>query len=224
MHNANSRSTGRSILMYVLTIFVSLAVVAMFGIQTPAEARGGRGGGGRGGGGRGGGIRSGGGRPSARPMPSRPSGGYQRPSTGARPGGGSYTGARPSPGTRPGGGQYAGTRPPRPTQLPSTPRNNINNGNINIGNDIDVSGSAWGWGDGGYWGAAALGAATGAAIAGAGPSYSEAPTYVAPTTIYSLPPSCTPEVINGVTYQNCNGTYYEPTFSGSTIEYQQTQP
>jgi len=26
-------------------------------------------------------------------------------------------------------------------------------------------------------------------------------------------------VVNGITYQNCNGTWYEPSFSGSSVSY-----
>jgi len=40
------------------------------------------------------------------------------------------------------------------------------------------------------------------------------------TVIYSLPPSCTPVVIEGVTYQSCGGVYYAPTYDGTTIAYQ----
>ena len=88
---------------------------------------------------------------------------------------------------------------------------------------MNVSGSDWGWGGNGYWGAAAIGAATGAAIgAAASPDYGYGYGYGAGpgTVVYSLPPSCTPVIVNGTTYQSCNGVYYAPTYDGATVAYQ----
>lgn len=220
---------------FIKSILAVLLAIVFAAMTIPVEARGGRGGGGRGGGGRGGGGLSRGGgfgggarpsggfsRPSSRPMPStRPSTmpsyprntGLQTPRTNI--GGGTYNRPSTLPGTRP--GQGPGTRPGYPSNRPP-----VNTGNINIGNSVNVDGSGWGWGGEGYWGAAALGAVTGAAIAGA----NQPDTYVygGSTYAYSLPSGCTPVVVDGVTYQSCGGVYYQPTYQGDTVVYQEVSP
>ena len=91
---------------------------------------------------------------------------------------------------------------------------NINRGNINTGNvngnwstDIDVDN---GWNGYGGWGAAAAGAAVGAAVGYAASVGS---------VVYALPAGCATSVVNGITYQNCNGVWYEPSFAGSSVSY-----
>ena len=38
--------------------------------------------------------------------------------------------------------------------------------------------------------------------------------------VSSLPPSgCSSVVVNGLTYQNCGGTYYQPQYQGSQVTY-----
>jgi len=37
--------------------------------------------------------------------------------------------------------------------------------------------------------------------------------------VHSLPPNCTTVMANGVTYQQCGGTYYQPQFSGGNTTY-----
>jgi hypothetical protein len=37
--------------------------------------------------------------------------------------------------------------------------------------------------------------------------------------IYSLPPSCTMVQSGGVTYQRCGSTWYQPRYSGSSVQY-----
>ena len=39
------------------------------------------------------------------------------------------------------------------------------------------------------------------------------------TIVASLPPSCTTVVTAGVTYQNCGGTFYQPMYQGSSVQY-----
>ncbi len=43
-------------------------------------------------------------------------------------------------------------------------------------------------------------------------------------TVASLPPSCSTEVINGVTYYNCGGTYYQPAYDGPNLVYVVVSP
>ena len=86
-----------------------------------------------------------------------------------------------------------------------TPRTNIGSGDINRG-DFNVPGSDWGWGGRGAWGA-------GAAYPYAGGVYPDG-------MAYSVPSDCSYGVVNGTTYQSCNGENYTPVFQGSTVGFQ----
>jgi hypothetical protein len=46
-----------------------------------------------------------------------------------------------------------------------------------------------------------------------------ATTLVVGAIVASLPPNCTTLIVNGLAYQNCGGTYYQPRYSGSTVTY-----
>lgn len=35
----------------------------------------------------------------------------------------------------------------------------------------------------------------------------------------SIPPSCVPVVVNGVTYQQCGTTWYQPQYAGTAVQY-----
>ncbi len=37
--------------------------------------------------------------------------------------------------------------------------------------------------------------------------------------VYSVPPQCVPVAVNGITYQQCGNTWYQPQYSGTTIQY-----
>jgi hypothetical protein len=37
--------------------------------------------------------------------------------------------------------------------------------------------------------------------------------------VHSLPPACTVTVVNGFTYQNCGGTWYQPQDVGTSVQY-----
>ena len=37
--------------------------------------------------------------------------------------------------------------------------------------------------------------------------------------VNSLPPNCTTLVVNGLAYQNCGGTYYQPQYQGNSVSY-----
>ena len=37
--------------------------------------------------------------------------------------------------------------------------------------------------------------------------------------VHSLPPQCSAVVINGITYQNCGGAWYQPMYAGTQITY-----
>ncbi|MCW8128593.1 hypothetical protein OQE62_18650 [Microbulbifer halophilus] len=37
--------------------------------------------------------------------------------------------------------------------------------------------------------------------------------------VYSLPRACTATVVNGVTYERCDGVWYRPSYSGNQVVY-----
>ena len=88
----------------------------------------------------------------------------------------------------------------------------MNTGNVNIDRDYNVRvDNDWdgGWGGGyyrpGYGAGAIAGAAVGAAIAG---SYYR-----------SLPPNCVSVYRVSVAYYQCGSAWYQPVYSGSTVQY-----
>ena len=118
--------------------------------------------------------------------------------------------ARPSP--RP----SVPSRAARPSQQPRrdlTPNRDVNrniNRDVNIDRDWDVDN---GWGYNGCCHVdhpiAATAAVVGAAAVGASLG----------STVYTLPPSCTTVVVDGIAYNDCNGVYYQPQFVGTTTQY-----
>jgi hypothetical protein len=42
---------------------------------------------------------------------------------------------------------------------------------------------------------------------------------VAGTIVHSLPPSCLAHAINGMIYQQCGSTWYQPQYVGSSLQY-----
>ena len=97
-------------------------------------------------------------------------------------------------------------------------RNTNRNVDRNVNRDIDVEGDRWG----GYYGGGgccyrpyAPIARTAAAVA----------TGIAIGSVaYSLPSTCTTTVVNGMTYQQCGNTWYQPQMSGSTTSYVVVNP
>jgi hypothetical protein len=73
--------------------------------------------------------------------------------------------------------------------------------------DYDWDGCC-GWG----WGAAA---ATAAAVTTAA---------VIGSTVYSLPTYCSAVVIDGITYQQCGDSWYQPYFEGESVAYVVVSP
>jgi hypothetical protein len=41
---------------------------------------------------------------------------------------------------------------------------------------------------------------------------------------HSLPPACSAVVVNGLTYQNCGGAWYQPQYAGSQVTYVVVNP
>ena len=44
------------------------------------------------------------------------------------------------------------------------------------------------------------------------------------TTVVALPPACSRVVVNGVSYYNCGGTYYQQAYNGPDVVYMVVQP
>jgi len=101
----------------------------------------------------------------------------------------------------------------------SVTRNGDVNRNVDVDRDLDVHGNF----NGGYdrWGhPIAAGAAVGAAAGVAGAVTSAA----LGSTVAALPPSCSTTVVNGIGYSQCGSTWYEPYYSGTTVQYMVVNP
>ena len=215
-----------------------VAIAALLCVVTDvswAQRRGGggaRGGGMRGGGG-GGGFRGGGGgisRGASRPSVSRPSGGFNRPSTPSSIGsnrasnfGGSNLGRDINRGNIGSGNRDINRGDLNRANID---RDRINGGNdiinnrpINVGDNINIDGGGWGYGG---WGSGCCYhplAAT-AAIAGTAALTAAA----IGSTVYTLPPACVSSIYSDLTYYNCDGTWYQPQFAGTTTTYVVVDP
>ena len=90
----------------------------------------------------------------------------------------------------------------------------MNNGNINIGNDVNIGngngnwGGDWnGWGDYPLAAGIAIGAVAGMTAMAWGSAF------------YSLPYGCNPYPYASYTYYSCGGAYYQPQYEGDTVVY-----
>ena len=101
----------------------------------------------------------------------------------------------------------------------SVTRNGDVTRNVNVDRDLDVHGNFNGRYD--RWGhPIAAGAALGAAAGVAGAATSEA----LGSSVAALPPSCSTVVVNGIGYSQCGSTWYEPYYSGTTVQYMVVSP
>jgi hypothetical protein len=91
------------------------------------------------------------------------------------------------------------------TSLNQNRNTNVNrNGNVNRNTNVNVNVNH----RGGYYynhGPSVAGVVATAIVVGA--------------IVSTLPPSCTTLVVNGLAYQNCGGTYYQPQYHGSSVSY-----
>ena len=111
---------------------------------------------------------------------------------------------------RRGGGNY------RSSAQTNVNRNTNVNNNVNVNRDVNVNVNG-GYGGGGYYGGGccyhpvAAAAVTTAAIA---------VTAAAIGSIVNQPPAgCVTKVVNGLAYQHCGSTWYQPQMSGSSTTY-----
>jgi len=93
---------------------------------------------------------------------------------------------------------------------------NRNINNVNVDRDINVNGRYGGWGDGCCYHPVATAAAVTAAAA--------TTAAVVGSVVHTLPPACSAIDVNGVTYQQCGSTWYQPQFVGTTVNYTVVNP
>jgi len=94
---------------------------------------------------------------------------------------------------------------------------NVNvNRNVNVHRDIDVDVDHRHYG--GYYGGHPI--ATAAAVTAA----ATVTAAVVGSMVSSLPPACSAVMVNGFTYQNCSGTWYQPQYAGSQVTYVVVNP
>lgn len=108
------------------------------------------------------------------------------------------------------GGNRPNVKPNRPSHNNSRPPNvNVNvNRPPNVNVNVNHGGGYYG---GGYYNRGpSVGAVVAATIATA---------IVVGAVVNSIPPNCNTLVVNGLAYQNCGGTYYQPQYQGSSVSY-----
>jgi hypothetical protein len=198
MRASSSGRIGRLLLGLLIALHLMVATT-----EASAQRRGG-GGGGRARGGGGGGARAGGGGGA------RPGGGG-----GARAGGGAQARTSVNRDFNAGGGDrsFSGTNVNRNAanvNRTNVDRNVNRNVNRDINRDVNID-NDWGWDADNHWHPFATGAAVvaGAALTAAAVG----------SVVNTLPTSCVATVVNGVTYQQCGSSWYEPRFYGSSVEY-----
>lgn len=85
---------------------------------------------------------------------------------------------------------------------------NVNvNRDVNVNRNVNVDVDRHGWG----YHPVATGVAIGATAA--------VTAAVIGSVVYSLPPSCSSVIVNGVSYQQCGSTWYQPQYAGSNVTY-----
>jgi hypothetical protein len=95
---------------------------------------------------------------------------------------------------------------------------NVYAGNVNVNRDVDVNGDHGYYRGGGYYGGYPVG---GAVVAGAAAGVTAA---AIGSVAYSLPPGCGTTYAYGRPYYNCAGTYYQPEYQGTSVNYVVVQP
>jgi len=92
-------------------------------------------------------------------------------------------------------------------------RNTNVNQNVNVNRNVNVNNNYYGGGYGGgccYHPVATAAAVTATAVVTAA---------VVGSIVNTLPPSCSTVIVNGLAYQQCGSTWYQPQLSGSATTY-----
>jgi hypothetical protein len=96
---------------------------------------------------------------------------------------------------------------------------NVNrNVNVNVNRNVNVNTNVHGgYYGGGYYGGGCCyhPVATAAAVT----ATAVVTAAVVGSIVHSVPPSCSAVIVNGLSYQHCGSTWYQPQFSGSTTTY-----
>jgi len=111
-----------------------------------------------------------------------------------------------------GGGNY------RSTAHTNVNRNtNINrNTNVNVNRNVNVNVNNNYYHGGGYYGGCCYHPV---AVAAAVTATAIVTAAVVGSIVHSVPPSCSSVIVNGLAYQQCGSTWYQPQFSGTTTTY-----
>ena len=176
-----------------------------------ADARGGARGGG--------GARAGGG--GARTSINHAGGGGARSASGGASRAGAGAGANRASAGANRGGRDQGTRntanQANRTDISNRQRNTERNTNIERNTNVNIEGDGgccndnW-YGDHPLAATAAVTATAALTAAAIG------------SIVYSVPPSCVTTVINGMTYQQCGSTWYQPQYAGTSVQYVVVNP
>ena len=95
---------------------------------------------------------------------------------------------------------------------------NVNN-NTNVNRDVNVN-THTSYNSGYYGGSGCCyHSNTGVAVAAAVATTAVVTAAIVGSRVNTLPPNCTTVIANGVTYQQCGGSYYQPQFSGGNTTY-----
>ena len=119
-------------------------------------------------------------------------------------------------GNRAGNENFSGNRNTNINQNTNVNRNVNVNQNVNVNRDVNVNVNNSYYG-GGYYGGGccyhpvATAVATTAAVAVTAAAIG--------SIVHSIPPSCTSVIVNGLGYEQCGSTWYQPQISGSTTTY-----
>jgi purine nucleoside phosphorylase len=104
----------------------------------------------------------------------------------------------------------------QPSANRSSSANNNVNKNTNVNHDVNVNVNN-GYNSGYYGGGCCYhnGIGTAAAVA----ATAVVTAAVVGSMVNTLPPNCTTIMANGITYQQCGSTYFQPQFSGGSTTY-----
>jgi purine nucleoside phosphorylase len=104
----------------------------------------------------------------------------------------------------------------QPSANRSSSANNNVNKNTNVNHDVNVNVNN-GYNSGYYGGGCCyhIGIGTAAAVA----ATAVVTAAVVGSMVNTLPPNCTTIMANGITYQQCGSTYFQPQFSGGSTTY-----
>jgi hypothetical protein len=113
---------------------------------------------------------------------------------------------------RRGGGNYRSSAQTNVNRNANVNRNtNVNvNRNVNVNVNNNYHGGGYYGGGCCYHPVAAAAAVTATAVVTAA---------VVGSIVHSVPPSCSSVIVNGLAYQQCGSTWYQPQFSGTTTTY-----